>query len=55
VKRADYAEAAGMLRRLLGAVKAGDLTVGTPQALALMRRMEGAAAAFETVAGSPST
>ncbi len=44
-----------MLRRLLGAVKAGDLTVGTPQALALMRRMEGAAAAFETVAGSPST
>ena len=55
VKRADYAEAAGMLRRLLGAVKAGDLTVGTPQALALMRRREGAAAAFETVAGSPST
>ena len=55
MKRADYAEAAGMLRRPLGAVQAGDLMVGTSQALALTRRMEGAVAAFEAVAGSPST
>jgi hypothetical protein len=47
MKRADYVEAAAMLRRILAAVEAGELTVGTPQGLALMRRMEGAAAAFE--------
>jgi hypothetical protein len=51
VKRADYAEAAAMLRRLLAAVDAGQLTVGTLNGIALVRRMEGAAVAFETAAG----
>jgi len=41
VKKADYEEAAVMLRRLLGTVEAGDLTVGTPQTLELLRWMEG--------------
>lgn len=40
-----------MLRRLLAAVDAGQLTVGTLNGIALVRRMEGAAVAFETAAG----
>jgi hypothetical protein len=51
VKRADYAQAAAMLRRLLAAVDEGTLTVGTLNGIALVRRMEGAAVAFETAAG----
>jgi len=51
VKRADAADAAAMLRRLLAAVDAGELTVGTPRGVALVRHMEGAAAAFEVSAG----
>ena len=50
-KRQDYAETAALLRRLLAAVDAGELTAGTPKALALLRRTEGAAAAFEQAAG----
>ena len=52
MKRADYAEAAAMLRRLLDAVDTGTLTVGTLNGVALVRRMEGAAVAFETAAGA---
>jgi hypothetical protein len=40
-----------MLRRLLGAVDDGKLTVGTLNGIALVRRMEGAAVAFEVAAG----
>lgn len=50
--RAEYAEAAVILRRLLGAVEDGSLTVGTERGLALMRRMEGAATAWEVLAGT---
>jgi hypothetical protein len=39
-----------MLRRLLAAVDAGTLTVGTLNGVALVRRMEGAAVAFEIAA-----
>lgn len=35
MKRSDYAEAAAMLRRLLAAVQAGELTAGSAHALAL--------------------
>jgi hypothetical protein len=48
--KADYAEAAAMIRRILAAVDAGELTVGTAHALALLRRMEGAAVTFEAIA-----
>jgi hypothetical protein len=54
MKRSDYGEAAVMLRRLLAAVDAGTLTVGTLNGIALVRRMEGAAVAFETAAGDES-
>lgn len=40
-----------MLRRLLAAVDAGRLTVGTLNGIALVRRIEGAAVAFEAAAG----
>jgi hypothetical protein len=42
-------EAAAMLRRLLEAVDRGDITAGTPQAVAILRRIEGAAAALEAL------
>jgi hypothetical protein len=51
MNRADCREAAVLLRRLLAAVDAGELTVGTPRAVALVRHMEGAAVAFELSAG----
>ncbi len=40
-----------MLRRLVKAVRDGELTATTPQGLALMRGMEGAAATFEVLSG----
>jgi len=40
-----------MLRRVLAAVDAGELTLDAPQAFILVRHMEGAAAAFEIAAG----
>ena len=54
MKRAEYADAAAMLRRLLAAVDDGTLTVGTLNGVALVRRMEGAAVAFETATGNVS-
>ena len=51
VTRADNAEAAAMLRRLLAAVDAGELEANGGRATALVRRMEGAAVAFELAAG----
>jgi hypothetical protein len=51
MKRADYAEAADMIRRVLAAVDAGDLTLDGPQAFWLVRHMEGAAAAFDVASG----
>ena len=48
--RAVTAEAAEMLRRLLGAVESGDLDAGSAQARALVRHLEGAAVAFEVAA-----
>ncbi len=47
---APEAEAAATLRRVLGAVDAGDLEAEGRDALGLVRRMEGAAAAFEVSA-----
>lgn len=47
VRRADIAEAAALLRRLLEAVDRGELDATTPSAKALVRRMEGAAVALE--------
>jgi len=52
MKRSDHAEAAAMLRRVLDALEADELTVGTTHALALLRRMEGAAATFEVIANN---
>jgi hypothetical protein len=52
MKRTDYADAAAMLRRMLGAVDDGTLTVGTLNGIALVRRMEGAAVAFEVTAAN---
>lgn len=40
-------EAAVLLRRVLEAVERGDLSAGTPRAIALVRRIEGAIAAFD--------
>jgi hypothetical protein len=49
--KADNAEAAAMLRRLLDAVDVGDIEANGGRATALVRRMEGAAVAFELAAG----
>jgi hypothetical protein len=48
VKRSDQAEAAATLRRLLGAVEAGELEPGTA---GMVRWVEGAAIALELAAG----
>lgn len=46
-------EAAEALRRLLVAFEEGELTVTTPQEVALVRRLQGALTALEAVAGQP--
>jgi hypothetical protein len=51
VKRADYAQAAMILRRLLAAVDTGGLDAPG----GLYRYVQGAAVAFETAAGTGSS
>jgi hypothetical protein len=48
ISRADQAEAAEALKRLLEAVEGGEIDADTPQARRLLRRLEGAVAAWET-------
>lgn len=52
--RKDITEAAEALRRLLALMEDGELTVTTPQDVALVRRLQGALTAMEAVAGRPS-
>ncbi len=48
----DLAEAALLLRSILGAVEAGEMEAATPRAVAMVRRLQGAAAALEAASGS---
>ena len=51
-RRADQAEAAAALRRLLDAVEAGDVDASTPAERRMVRRFEAAAGvALEATAG----
>jgi hypothetical protein len=50
MRRSDQSEAAAALRRLLGAVEAGQLEPGTA---GMVRWVEGAAIALELAAGIP--
>lgn len=52
VKSEGLAEAARLLRSIVGAVEAGELEATTPRAVAMVRRIEGAAAALEAASES---
>jgi len=51
---ATVQDAAGMLRRFIQAVEAGELAASTPQDVAVVRRLQGALTALEAVTGGPS-
>ena len=48
----DLTEAAALLRELLDAIKAGELTAAEPRAVALVRRLEGALIGLEQASKS---
>ncbi|MGH9067150.1 MAG: hypothetical protein ACRD0J_06640 [Acidimicrobiales bacterium] len=51
--RAETAEAADMLRRLLGAVETGELDADDPASRTVLRHLAGAADALDRVLGRP--